>query len=83
MSDGRRTIRVTLHETWRLPARRGLLDVDPRVRTLCRVLVSYPEVRYIVPDRVSVEAIASAEVLQAIARFLGRQQWLVRDVEVT
>ncbi len=82
MSAPPRVIRVTLQEAWRWPAHRGLLDWDPRVRTLCRVLVSYPEVRHILPDRVSVEAGASAEVLATMSRFLGRQRWLVRDVEI-
>lgn len=82
MSGGARAIRVTLQEAWRWPAHRGLLDVDPRVRTLCRVLVSYPEVRHILPDLVSVDAAASTEVLETMSRFLGRQRWLVRDVEI-
>ncbi|HEV8307244.1 MAG TPA: hypothetical protein VGW35_06210 [Methylomirabilota bacterium] len=77
-----RAIRVTLQEAWRRPGHRGLLDVDPRVRTLCRVLVSYPEVRHILPDRVSVDAVASAEVLETMSRFLSRQRWLVSDVEI-
>jgi hypothetical protein len=77
-----RAIRVTLQEEWEWPAHRGLLDVDPRVRTLCRVLVSYPEVRHILPDRVSVEAVAAPEVLEAMSRFLSRQRWLVRDVTI-
>lgn len=81
MSGEARAIRVTLQEAWRWP-HRGLLDVDPRVRTLCRVLVSYPEVRHILPDLVSVDAAASTEVLETMSRFLGRQRWLVRDVEI-
>jgi hypothetical protein len=73
---------VTLQDDWRGPAHRGLLDVDPRVRTLCRVLVSYPEVRHILPDRVSVDAVTSVETLESMSRFLGRQRWLVRSVEI-
>ena len=82
MNQSPRSIRVTFQEEWRDPSHRGLLDVDPRVRTLCRVLVSYPEVRHILPDRVSVDGGASSEVLDAMTRFLGRQRWLVRDVEI-
>ena len=48
-----RAIRVTFQDDWTQREHRGLLDLDPRVRTLCRVLVSYPEVRYILPDRVT------------------------------
>jgi hypothetical protein len=77
-----RAICLSLQEEWDGPGHRGLLDVDPRVRTLCRVLVSYPEVRHILPDRVSVDAQASAEVLDTLSRFLGRQRWLVRGVEI-
>jgi hypothetical protein len=82
MSPPARAIRVTFQDDWRLSHHRGLLDLDPRVRTLCRVLVSYPEVRHILPDRVSVDALASVETLESMARFLGRQQWMVRAVEV-
>ncbi|HEV8674126.1 MAG TPA: hypothetical protein VGX21_08770 [Methylomirabilota bacterium] len=77
-----RAIRITFQEEWHPPRHRGLLDVDPRVRTLCRVLVSYPEVRHILPDRVSMDEVVSPEVLEAMSRFLSRQRWLVRDVEI-
>jgi hypothetical protein len=82
MSPPARAIRVTFQDDWRLSHHRGLLDLDPRVRTLCRVLVSYPEVRHILPDRVSVDALTPVETLESMARFLGRQQWMVRAVDV-
>lgn len=82
MSDRARAIRVTFQDEWRQSHDRGLLDADPRVRTLCRVLVSYPEVRHILPDRVSVEAVVSADTLDSMCRFLGRQHWLVQTVDV-
>jgi hypothetical protein len=82
MSPSARAIRVTFQDDWRLSHHRGLLDLDPRVRTLCRVLVSYPEVRHILPDRVSVDALTPVETLESMARFLGRQQWMVRAVDV-
>jgi hypothetical protein len=63
-------------------ATRGLLAPDPRVRTLCRVLISYPEIRHITPDRVSFDATADARTLETVARFLERQQWLVAAVTV-
>jgi hypothetical protein len=53
------------------------------VRTLLRVLVSYPEVRYILPDRISLDAAADPRTLETMARFLERQSWLVRRVAVT
>jgi hypothetical protein len=77
-----RAIRVTFQDDWKQPEHRGLLDLDPRVRTLCRVLVSYPEVRYILPDRVSIDGEAAAETLETMSRFLSRQRWLVRTVEI-
>jgi len=52
------------------------------VRTLRRVLISYPDVRYILPDRISLEATADPRTLEAVARFLERQQWLVTAVAV-
>jgi hypothetical protein len=82
VTAGSRAIRVTFQDDWEMPGHRGLLDLDPRVRTLCRVLVSYPEVRHILPDRVSVDAVASAETLDSMSRFLSRQRWLVREVAV-
>ena len=51
-----RTIRVRFEKAWAAQERRGLLASDPRVRTLRRVLVTYPEVRHIVTDRISLDA---------------------------
>jgi hypothetical protein len=75
-----RTIRVLFQKEWLTAERRGLLAPDPRVRTLCRVLVTYPEVRHIVPDRISLEASAEPRTLETIVRFLERQAWLVKSV---
>ena len=44
--------------------------------------MSYPEVRYVLPDRVSLDAEASTTLVEAIARFLDRQSWLVRRVDI-
>lgn len=80
-----RTVQVGLQPGWEpgaAPGHRGLLSAEPRVRTLLRVLVSYPEVRYVLPDRVSLDAGADPRLLETIARFLERQQWLVRRVTV-
>ncbi len=81
-----RSLRIVLQPGWdpagNAPARRGLFATDPRVRTLVKVLVSYPEVRYVLPDRVSLDGTASAPLLESIARFLDRQSWLVRRVDI-
>jgi hypothetical protein len=53
---------------------------DPLARTLLRVLVSYPEVRYVLPDRVGLEAEADARLIETLMRFLGRQNWLLTRV---
>lgn len=63
-----------------MPGGQGLLAADPRVRTLRRVLVTYPDVRHILPDRISLEATADPRVLDAVAHFLQRQHWLVKSV---
>lgn len=63
-------------------ADRGFHGGDPRVRTLCRVLVTYPEVRHILQERISFESTADPRLLETVAKFLERQQWLVRAVEV-
>jgi hypothetical protein len=61
---------------------RGLFSADARVKTLLKVLASYPEVRYILPDRISLDTSASVSLLEAVARFLERQSWLVKRVSV-
>jgi hypothetical protein len=82
-----RTLRVGLQTDWDPhtadAGHQGLLAWDPRVRTLLRVLASYPEVRYILPDRISLEATADPRTLETMARFLERQSWLVRRVAVS
>ena len=60
--------------------RRGFMAADPRARTLLRVLVSYPEVRYVLPDRVGLEPGADARVIETLMRFLRRQEWLLSRV---
>src|SRR5262245_52534944 len=81
-----RDIRLSFQVEWDPgigdPGRRGLLAPDQRVRTLLRVLVSYREVRYVVPDRVSLDGSADGRLLETIARFLERQTWLVKAVAV-
>jgi hypothetical protein len=79
---GARTIRVSFQKGWGPPAGRGLLATDPRARTLCRVLVTYPEVRHIVPDRISLDPATSARTVESVVRFLERQQWLVASLSV-
>lgn len=64
------------------PGRRGFLAPDPRARTLLRVLVSYPEVRFVLPDRVGLEATADARLIETLMRFVGRQAWLVTGVTI-
>jgi hypothetical protein len=79
-------LRITFQPDWdpdtAAAGRRGLFALDPRVRTLLRVLLSYPEVRYIVPDRISLDGSASPALLETIARFLDRQTWLVRRAHI-
>jgi len=77
-----RAIRLVFRGEWNAPGRKGLLGPDPRLRTLRKVLVSYPAVRHILPDRISLEASADGRTLDAVARFLERQHWLVKSVVV-
>lgn len=67
---------------WIKSESRGLLGSDPRLRTLRKVLVTYPDVRHILPDRISLESTADARILDTVARFLERQQWLVKSVVI-
>lgn len=81
MSEAR-AIRVQCRREFALPEGQGLLAQDPRARTLRKVLVSYPEVRHIRPDRISLDATADARTIDTVVRFLERQQWLVTAVAV-
>ena len=86
MSDAVRSLRIVFQPAWDpdkgRTSDRGLFATDPRVRTLLKVLVSYPEVLYVLPDRISLDSAASMPLLESIGRFLGRQSWLVRGVEI-
>ncbi|HYB41346.1 MAG TPA: hypothetical protein VEL75_06215 [Candidatus Methylomirabilis sp.] len=85
MNTGVRNLRVAFQPGWDPGSggpHRGLFSPDPRVRTLLKVLVSYQEVRHVLPDQISLEPAASAPLVETIARFLGRQSWLVRRVDV-
>ena len=86
MPAAARTLRIVFEPAWdpsaAAPGHRGLFAVDPRVRTLLKVLASYPDVRFVLPDRISLDAAAGAPLLESIARFLGRQTWLVRRVDI-
>ena len=81
MSEAR-AIRVHCRREFALPEGQGLLTADPRARTLRKVLVSYPEVRHIRPDCISLDATADARTIDTVVRFLERQQWLVATVVV-
>jgi len=86
MNGAARSLTIVFQPGWEpngaVAARRGLFAVNPKVKTLLKVLVSYPEVRYVLPDRVSLDAEASTTLVEAIARFLDRQSWLVRRVDI-
>ena len=71
---------MVFREPWNRPDSRGFLDADPRVRTLRRVIVTYPDVRHILPDRISLESNADPRTIETVTRFLQRQQWLVSAV---
>ena len=77
-----REIRVLCQPPFAAPPGQGLLADDPRVRTLRKVLVTYPEVRHIGPDRISLDGAVEAKTLETVTRFLERQQWLVKSVLV-
>lgn len=76
-----RLIRVYLRGEWAGQGR-GLLSSDPRIRTLRKVLVTYPDVRHILPDRVSLEPGTERRVLDSVVRFLERQHWLVKAIAI-
>jgi len=73
---------VVLQSEWIRPEHRGLLASDARIRTLRRVLVTYPAVRYVLPDRISLEATVDARTLDSVITFLQRQHWLIKSVVV-
>jgi hypothetical protein len=77
-----RTIRVTVRADWAARDARGLLSSDARARSLRKVLVTYPDVRHVLPDRVSLEATVDPRTLATVARFLERQHWLLTSVAI-
>jgi hypothetical protein len=77
-----RAIRVRFQDAFAGPGGHGLLDPDPRVRTLRRVLVTYPDVRHIRPVRISLDPGADPKTVETVVRFLERQHWLVSAVAV-
>jgi hypothetical protein len=77
-----RSIRVACRKEFSTPEGGGLLAPDPRARTLRKVLVSYPQVRHIRPDLISLDATVDARTIDTVVKFLERQQWLVASVEV-
>jgi hypothetical protein len=81
MSDAR-AIRVQCRPEFAMPEGQGLLAPDARARTLRKVLVSYPEVRHIRPDRISLDAATDARTIDTVVKFLERQHWLVASVAV-
>ena len=86
MSEGGRELRLIFQDGWAPgpgdPGRAGLLASDPKVRTLLKVLVSYPEVHYILPDRIRLDGAADPRLLESVTRFLERQSWLLKSVVV-
>ena len=74
-----RELRIVLRNEWKT---QGLLSSDQRARTLRKVLVTYPDVRHILPDRVRLERGADAGVVETLRHFLERQQWLLTTVVV-
>ncbi len=86
MSEGARELRLVFQENWDPgsgdPGRAGLLAPDPKVRTLLKVLVSYPEVQYILPDRICLDGSSDPRLLETVTRFLERQAWLLKSVVV-
>ena len=72
-----RELRIVLRNEWKA---QGMLSSDQRARTLRKVLVTYPDVRHILPDRVRLEAAADAGVVETLRHFLERQQWLLSSV---
>jgi hypothetical protein len=76
-----RRVGVLFREPWGDDGQ-GLFAPDPRLRTLRRVLVSYPGVRHILPDAISLEPGVDPQILQTLAQLLRRQQWLVRAVAI-
>jgi hypothetical protein len=81
MSEAR-AIHVQCRREFAMPEGQGLLAQDARARTLRKVLVSYPEVRHIRPDRISLDAATDARTIDTVVKFLERQHWLVASVAI-
>jgi len=77
-----KTILLSFRPGWGAPEGKGLFANDPRVRTLRRVLISYPETRHLLPNRIRMDRGADLRLVETVARFLERQRWLVETVEI-
>ena len=81
-----RRLDVTFAASWGAtpdPAGRGgLLAFDDRIHTLLGILLSYPDVRHVLPDQVSLDPATEPQILETLRLFLQRQHWLVRSVAV-
>lgn len=44
--------------------------------------MTYPDVRHILPDRVSLEPTTEAAVAETLKHFLERQHWLLKAVVI-
>ncbi len=44
--------------------------------------MTYPDVRHILPDRVSLEDTTDTAVVDTLKHFLERQQWLLKAVVI-
>jgi hypothetical protein len=42
--------------------------------------VTYPAVRYVLPDRISLEATVDPRTVESLVTFLQRQHWLITSV---
>ena len=86
MSEAGRDLRLIFQPDWDPgpadPGRGGLLAPDAKVRTLLKVIVSYPEVCYVLPDRIRLDGTCDPRLLETITRFLERQTWLLKSVAV-
>jgi hypothetical protein len=84
MSEAGRDLRLTFQPDWDPgpadPGRGGLLARDAKVRTLLKVIVSYSEVCYVLPDRIRLEGTCDPRLLDTITHFLERQTWLLKSV---
>lgn len=72
-----REIKIQFNTDWENKHKKGLLVNDQKTKTVIKVIISYPEIRHIVPSAIRFDSNVSEKTIETIANFLERQKWMI------